>query len=237
MELKKDKRRPSLKERESTELPREKCERYGAAELTDAELLAILLRTGTREKDVLELSEELLHINPQFDGLVGLTRFSTEEFQQLSGIGRVKALELSVVGEISRRIWRRNIRQNTKQFQTAEAVVNFCKEDMRHLPQEVIHVLYLDQQMQLIRDYELSKGTCNSAAVSPRDIFIEALRIRAVCMILVHNHPSGLPNPSEEDIELTRELKKAGDWIGITLIDHIIIGDNCYYSCKEQGII
>ncbi|MGP1588871.1 MAG: RadC family protein [Oribacterium sp.] len=226
-----------LREHRQEELPRERCRLLGCAALTDGELLAILLRTGTREKSVLELSEELLHWNPEFDGLAGLIHYSAEELQSISGIGEVKAMELTVVGEISRRIWSRKIRKRTKRFRNAQDVMLFCKEDMRSLGYEEIRVLYLDNQMQLIREHAVSRGTCNHSALSPRDIFIEAFRLRAVCMVLVHNHPSGIPEPSEEDIALTRELEKAGDWIGITLVDHIIIGDNCYYSFKEQGII
>lgn len=237
MKAKDAKNKAAFKELPSDCLPRERCRVLGAEALTDAELLAIILRTGTRSKTVIELAGELLTLNSEFDGLAGLMHYSIDELRAVSGIGEVKALELSAVGEISRRIWRRTIRRRATSFHSAAEVMDFYKEDLRALQNEEIRVLYMDNQMQLIREFELSRGTCNQAAVSPRDIFIEAFRIRAVCMIMVHNHPSGIPYPSKEDRELTTELHRAGEWIGISLIDHIIIGDNCYYSFKEQGII
>lgn len=217
--------------------PREKCRMYGVKALTDQELLAILLRTGTRDKTVLALSEEILHINPLYDGLVGLAHVSEAEYRQIPGIGAVRAMELCAIGEISARIWKRRRRVSEIDFRDPDSVAGYLKEDMRHLDYETVHILYLDNHKRLIRDFVVSRGTCSQTALSPRDIFAEGIRISAVCMIMVHNHPSGDPEPSDEDVHFTRDLELAGRMVGINLIDHIIIGDNRYYSFRKQGLI
>ncbi len=217
--------------------PREKCRMYGVKALTDQELLAILLRTGTRDKTVLALSEEILHINPLYDGLVGLAHVSEAEYRQIPGIGAIRAMELCAIGEISARIWKRRRRVSEIDFRDPDSVASYLKEDMRHLDYETVHILYLDNHKRLIRDFVVSRGTCSQTALSPRDIFAEGIRISAVCMIMVHNHPSGDPEPSDEDVHFTRDLELAGRMVGINLIDHIIIGDNRYYSFRKQGLI
>ena len=217
--------------------PREKCRMYGVKALTDQELLAILLRTGTRDKTVLALSEEILHINPLYDGLVGLAHVSEAEYRQIPGIGAVRAMELCAIGEISARIWKRRRRVSEIDFRDPDSVAGYLKEDMRHLDYETVHILYMDNHKRLIRDFVVSRGTCSQTALSPRDIFAEGIRISAVCMIMVHNHPSGDPEPSDEDMHFTRDLELAGRMVGISLIDHIIIGDNRYYSFRKQGLI
>lgn len=217
--------------------PREKCRMYGVKALTDRELLAILLRTGTKDKSVLALSEEILHINPLYDGLVGLAHVSEAEYRQIPGIGSIRAMELCAIGEISARIWKRRRRVSEINFRDPDSVAGYLKEDMRHLEYETVHILYLDNHKRLIRDFTVSKGTCSQTALSPREIFAEGIRISAVCMIMVHNHPSGDPEPSDEDVRFTRDLELAGRMVGISLIDHIIIGDNQYYSFRKQGLI
>lgn len=219
------------------DMPYEKCMALGPGSLTDAELLAILLRTGTRHHSVLEVSEKVLSINPEFDGLVGMMHFTPAEYQQVEGIGRVKAIQLSVVGEIAHRIWQRAKRVKHTVFSRPEQVAEYYMEDLRYLDHEVVRVLYLDYQMQLIKDKLLSTGTCCRSAISSRDIFIEALNIRAACFIMVHNHPSGDPLPSDEDIQFTQELERAAALVGIRLIDHVVIGDNRYISFREQELI
>ncbi len=219
------------------EKPREKCRMHGVKALTDQELLAILLRTGSKDKTVLELSEAVLHINPLYDGLVGLAHVSEAEYRQIPGIGDIRAMELCAIGEISARIWKRRRRVSEIDFRDPDSVAGYLKEDMRHLEYETVHILYLDNHKRLIRDFVVSKGTCSQTALSPREIFAEGIRICAVCMIMVHNHPSGDPAPSDEDIHFTRDLELAGRMVGIHLIDHIIIGDNRYYSFRKQGLI
>ncbi len=217
--------------------PYEKCLAQGPGSLTDAELLAILLRTGTKQHSVLDVAERVLSMNAEFDGLVGLMHFMPAEYRGVEGIGEVKAIQLSVVGEIAHRIWQRAKRVKHTVFSQPEQVADYYMEDLRYLDHEVVRILYLDYQMQLLKDKLLSAGTCCRSAVSARDIFIEALGIRAACFIMVHNHPSGDPSPSDEDIQFTRELEQAGALVGIHLVDHVIIGDHRYISLREQEII
>lgn len=224
----------SIKELNRNERPCEKCMLLGPEALSDQELLAILLRTGTRESSVLELAEELLKLNPQYDGLVNLMHLDQKEFMKLHGIGPARAVQLCAVGEMARRIWQRERRRETLSFRNAEQVYLYYKEDLRYLDHEVIRVLFLDSHMQLIRESLISSGTCDHTAVSAREILKEGLRLSAVCMIMVHNHPSGDPTPSREDAEFTGNLRKGGAFIGITLLDHVVIGDNRYYSFKNQ---
>ena len=219
------------------DMPYEKCMKLGAEALSDTELLAILIRTGTQGSSVLKVAEEVLNMNPQYDGLVGMVHFGPDEYQKISGIGKVKAVQLSVVGEIARRIWNRKKRVRNMRFTDSAQVADYYMEDLRYLSHEVVRVLYLDHHMQLIMEKLVSAGTNCRSAVSSREIFIEALKISASCLIMVHNHPSGDPEPSGDDIQFTKELYKAGQIIGIGLVDHVVIGDNVYFSFREQGII
>ncbi len=219
------------------DMPHEKCMKYGPEALTDAELLAVLLRTGTKGNSVMEVSERVLNINPEYDGLVGMMHFGVNEYCSVTGIGEVKAVQLSVVGEIARRIWNRKKRVRCMRFTDSRQVADYYMEDLRYLDHEVVRVLYLDHHMQLVREKLLSEGTNSRSAVSSREIFIEALKISASCLIMVHNHPSGDPSPSDDDISFTNELYRAGQIIGIGLVDHVVIGDNVYFSFIEQGLI
>lgn len=226
-----------FKQLKPDERPDERCLMYGPSMLSDRELLSILLRTGTKDRSVLDVAEAVLTVNPEYDGLVGLMHHSISEYAKISGIGEKKAIQLSVVGEISRRIWNRSKRPALRSLNSAAAVYDYYKEDLRYLDHEEIFVMFLDNHMQLMKDFKVSQGTCSRSAVSARDILREGLRISAVGMILVHNHPSGNPEPSEDDVQFTSNLKFGGNLVGIVLIDHVVIGDNSYYSFKEQKII
>lgn len=141
------------------------------------------------------------------------------------------------IGELSRRIWNCKARETPVSFTHPEQIADYYMEDMRHLEQEEIRVMFLNTKQNLIRDLLVSKGTVNASVVTPREILIEGLRCLAVSMILVHNHPSGDPSPSESDILLTRRVQEAGNVIGISLLDHIIIGDKRSLSFRQQQII
>lgn len=223
-----------LKRNYST-LPREKAKQGGVSVLTDAELLALILRTGRKDANVLELSEEILQLRGECKGLTALMHFSMEELQGVSGIGGTKAIELLAIGEMARRIWNSRVREDLKSFRSPQDVLLYFKEDLRYLGHEEVRVLYLDTKAKLLKDCLLAKGSGCSASVSGREVFREALMLAASCMILVHNHPSGDPTPSKEDEHFTESVRRAGEYIGLPLVDHIIIGDNCYYSFKEQG--
>lgn len=228
--------RRKIKELPSGDRPYEKCAAHGPEALTDAELLAVMLRTGTRGENSLELAKRLL-TQCQPEGLLGLMHLSLPELMELRGIGRVKGIELLCVGELSRRIWKSVVRDNVPVFTDPARISSFYMEDMRHMEQEELHLMMLNTKNTLIRDSLIFRGTVNLSVASPREIFIEALRYHAVSVILIHNHPSGDPSPSREDQRMTAQIKEAGALLGIRLLDHIIIGNQTYFSFKERGIL
>lgn len=216
--------------------PYEKCIRYGVQALTNRELLAVLLRTGAKGRSVLELSEELLRLVPEREGFTGLRRLSLEELSRVRGIGRVKAAQLKCVLEIARRMAREEAGEGMT-FTEPESVAAYYMEDLRHEEQEVLLLLMLNQRGRLLREKYIFRGTVNASVISPREIFLEALSCRAVQIILLHNHPSGDPRPSQEDLNVTRQIARAGELLGIHLADHIIIGERSYVSLREKNYL
>ena len=198
--------------------PYEKCIRYGVQALTNRELLAVILRTGAKGKHVLDLAGELLNLVPEREGFTGIRRLSMTELSAVHGIGKVKAVQLKCILEIARRMAREEAGEGTA-----------------FREQEVLLVLMLNQRGRLLKETYLFQGTVNASVISPREIFLEALSARAVQIILLHNHPSGDPRPSREDLEVTRRVQEAGELIGITLTDHIIIGGHSYISFREKN--
>ena len=216
--------------------PYERCLKYGPQVLSDAELLAVILRSGSVGENSLELSSRLLSLGEKQQGLLGLLHMSIEELQMIRGIGSVKAVQLLCIGELSKRIAKANASKGIV-MGSPQTIANYYMEDMRHQSQEILQMMMLNTKSRLIAETIISKGTVNASLISPREIFLEALKHQAVYIILIHNHPSGDPTPSREDIFVTRKVKEAGNMIGIALMDHIIIGDHSYISLKERGII
>ncbi|MCD8338139.1 MAG: DNA repair protein RadC [Lachnospiraceae bacterium] len=217
------------------ERPYEKCLEKGAECLSDAELLSVILRTGSCGESALELSRRILRLNGERSGLLGIYHMSIADLTKVRGLGSVKAAQLKCIAELSRRISRSRFSEGVS-FQDPVAVAEYYMEDLRHLEQEVVILVMLNSKGRLIRDVRLSKGTVRSSMISPREIFIEAVRNQAVGIILLHNHPSGIPDPSEEDIRLTERVRLCGAMLGIELLDHIIIGDCQAVSMREQGV-
>ena len=216
--------------------PYEKCEAFGAAALSDAELIAVILRSGSRGKNSVRLSEELLCLRERKNGLLNLMYLSEKELLSLKGVGRVKALQICCIGELSRRIWKQEASRGLD-VRSAASVADYYMEDLRHLDYECIYLMLLDTRDNLQKSVCVSRGSIHGACISPREILSEALRYRACSFILVHNHPSGDPLPSKADRELTAHMEKAGLAIGIPLLDHVIIGDNRYFSFLEKGLL
>ena len=235
--MKNDTKRKKMKDFPAQERPYERCLAMGPEHLTDAELLAVIIRTGSREETSLELAQKILALNYPNGGILGLLHLSLPEFMKIKGIGRVKAIQLLCIGELSRRIWKQGAKAASPDFRDPQDVAVYCMEDMRHLEQEQVRAMFFDTKQKLIRVVTLAKGTVNASVISPREIFIEGLRCGAVSLILVHNHPSGDPSPSREDELLTRRVEEAGKIIGISLLDHVIIGDTTYISLRERGIL
>lgn len=224
-----------MKEIPDMERPYEKCLRHGTAGLSDAELLAVILRTGSRGENVVELSQRILY-HSGGNGILALHQFSVEQLMKIRGIGKVKAIQLSCISELSKRLSKAAAGESFS-FSSPDSIAEYYMEDMRHESQEVIKLIMVNSKGRLIGETNISRGTVNASVITPREIFIEALQRQAVCIILMHNHPSGDPAPSEEDLILTRRIKSAGLLIGIALLDHIIIGDNHYISLKEEKLL
>lgn len=219
------------------EMPYERFVRFGPENLTEAELLAIILRTGTKEVSAVELAEKVLALAkyPR-EGLLGLYDVSLEELMSINGIGMVKAIKLKCLTELSMRISCARAKQGIC-FTRSGMVADYYMEKLRHRNTECVLLLCLDSKGQLIGERKLSDGSVRMALISPREIFMEALNCKAVNIILLHNHPSGDPTPGESDFELTRNVRDVGEKLDIPLLDHIIIGDNRYTSFKELAYL
>lgn len=220
------------------ERPYEKCERFGAGSLTDVELLAVLLRTGTKGESVLDLSRKLLYPDRgiQNNGETHLQSWTKEELMKVHGIGKVKAIQILCLCELSKRLSKLSARSELD-FSKPDTIAEYYMEDMRHRNQEHIKLLMLNGRLRLLSESEISKGTINMSVISPREIFLEALQKGAVYIIVLHNHPSGDPTPSREDILITKRIRESGSMLGIELLDHIIIGDNCYVSFAQENLM
>lgn len=223
----------TVKELPISERPYEKLEKYGAAVLSDAELLAIIIRSGSRQDRSIDVAHKILMLNQR--GLAGIHHLTLKELQVIPGIGRVKAIQLKSLAELSTRI-SKTIALSKMQISSPSSVAGIYMEEMRHLQQEHLKIVLLDTKNNIISDSTISMGTVNASLINPREVFIHALKNSAVHMIILHNHPSGDPSPSKEDIAVTRRLIEAGELIGIKLLDHIVIGDGKYISLKEKGI-
>ena len=218
------------------EKPCEKMMELGAEFMSDAELLAIILRCGTRDMSAIDLSQLILNSHPQYKGLSGLNYLSFENLTALPGVGPSKACQVMAVTELSKRIASTAFK-NTLSFDNPESVASYFMEKTRYLTRERLYALYMNSNNSIVKEVLLSSGTVNSSLVSPREVFLEALKCDAVSIILIHNHPSGNPEPSIEDIAISKMIKKLGCELRVTLIDHIIIGDKQYVSLNEKGLL
>lgn len=212
--------------------PREKYARKGSTALTDAELLAILLRTGTASESAVDLSKRILHAcDNQLNRLEGLT---TQQLMEINGIGQAKAVTLQAAFELGRRIRAEKIEQG-QHINSAQDVLELMQKRIGHLPHEEFWVIYLNQSARILHIGQIGKGGLSATTVDIRLIFQEALLHQATALILCHNHPSGSVTPSHADELLTRNIKEAGDIFHIEVLDHIILHKNSYYSFNSEG--
>lgn len=218
------------------ERPYEKCLRHGAVSLSDTELLAVLLRTGVKGMDVLELAKQLLGPACGNEGILNIHSLTLEELKAMKGIGTVKAVQILCLSEFAKRLAKASAKEGLS-FTLPSTVAEYYMEEMRHQKQEEMKLLMLNTKSKLLGESNISKGTVNASLITPRELFIEALSRQAVSIILLHNHPSGDPTPSKADLLFTKRVQEAGDMIGIGLLDHIIIGDHCYLSFAEEKLL
>lgn len=208
----------------------------GPEALSDAELLAIILRNGSRNENACELANRILNMSGGNGRIIGLQNISFPELMDIDGIGKVKAMCIGCIIELSKRMHMQN-KQAVLNLNNPNSIADFFMEEVRHLEVENVILLLVDVKCNLIKYELLSKGTVNCSLISVRDIFISAIRCKASGIILIHNHPSGDPTPSSNDIEITKRIKEAGNMIEIPLFDHIIIGDRRFVSLKQNGCI
>ncbi|KAF0819376.1 MULTISPECIES: RadC family protein [unclassified Cytobacillus] len=222
-----------IKDFPQDERPRERFVQNGPQSLSNHELIAILLRTGTKDESVLQLANRLL---THFEGLRLLKDASLDEITAIKGIGAAKAIQVLAAVEIGRRISTLTY-DDRYIIRSPEDGANYVMHEMRFLSQEHFVCLYLNTKNQVLHKQTIFIGSLNASIVHPREVFKEAFRRSAASIICIHNHPSGDPTPSREDIEVTKRLAESGKIIGIDVLDHLIIGENKFVSLKEKGYL
>ena len=222
-----------MKDVPKSERPRERLLMYGESHLSNQEILAILIGSGTKNESVLELSNRLIM---HFEGLKLLSDATIEELTSIKGIGTAKGVIILAAIELGRRIQQYKPDERFT-VRSPEDGADYVMEDMRSLKQEHLVVMFLNTKNQIIHRQTIFVGSLNASIVHPREIYREAVRRSAASIICAHNHPSGDPSPSQEDIHVTRRLVEAGKIMGIEMLDHLVIGDNKFISLKEKGYL
>lgn len=222
-----------IKDIDIQERPRERLITLGANSLSEEELLAIIVGSGTQNYSALDLAKLIIY---KANGIRGLADITMSELVEIKGIKNTKATKIYAALELSRRISKAQGRHRYN-IDSPESVANIFMEELRYLKKEIVKLLLLDTKGGIVGDITLSEGSLNSSVVHPREVFREAVIRSANKIILIHNHPSGDSNPSEQDIRLTERVSEAGKIMGIELIDHIIIGDGEYSSLKRLGFL
>ena len=225
-----------LKDLPINERPMEKFLEYGPASLSDAELLALVIRVGSKDKHVVELMNMVLSKAGEGAGLTELNNMSVDELQHVPGIGQVKAVQLKCIVELAIRLAKQEKKHKVR-FNQPRSVADYYMQEFRFKDREELLLIMLDTKGKLLKDAIISSGTINYSILEPREVFVTAFQYHAVQIILLHNHPSGDPTPSKEDLISTKRIKEAGEIVGIELIDHIIIGDNRYISMSERNLL
>lgn len=226
-----------LKDQPASERPRERLAQHGPDALSHAELVAILLRTGLKGANAVDMGKELL---AKFGSLQALARASLEDLQTIKGIGRDKAVTLAAAFALARKM-AKELRREAPVLDTPDAVANLMREDGRLRNVETFHILLLNTRRRLIDVVKISDGTLDTILVHPRDVFKPAIAANAAAVVLLHNHPSGEATPSEADIKVTRDLIRAGQLLKIEVLDHVILGratqerPKDYMSLRELG--
>lgn len=237
----KEKKHLTMQDLPADDRPSEKLMHQGAAALSDAELMAVIIRSGSRHETALSLAQRLLNTlgdgANSFSGLKALRDSSIEELTAFPGIGRVKAAQLKAAMELGSRVNRNGRLTNRRQIRCPEDILDCLAPEMAVLPREELRAVLLDARNRVIRVCQIGQGGLTGAVIHPRDLFREAVKANAASLILVHNHPSGDASPSDEDIETTRRMAKMGEMMGIQVIDHLVIASSGSTSLREQGLL
>ena len=225
--------KPTIKEWTADEQPRERLEKKGPRELRDAELLAILLRSGTREANAIEISQQLLR---EFGSLTKLSNADLGSLTKIHGIGLTKAVTLLAAFELGKRIESHDFDPKESITEPGKVAEHFIPL-LRDLKQEQFHVIFLNTANQMVHEEMISQGGLNASVVTPREVFRQAIVHQAAGVILVHNHPSGNPEPSREDVALTKSFVAAGELLHVRVHDHLIIAGNTYTSLQQRRLM
>ncbi len=221
----------TMKNLPESERPYEKFEKYGMESLSDAELLAIIIKSGTTKENSVDIARNILQGN--HNNLLNLYDLSYHDLMKYPGIGSIKAIQLKSIAELSKRISRTRSGYDLR-LDNPASIADYYMETLRHRKEEVLICAFFDSKCHFIGDSVISKGSVNFAYVSPRDIFRHVLDYEAVQFVMLHNHPSGDPTPSNDDVQITYRIHKGAQILELNMIDHIIIGDNRYYSFHEN---
>jgi len=228
-----EERRLTIKDMPVEERPRERLLALGAEKVSNAELLAVILRTGTLKDTALDLAQMVL---ARAGNLREMPYLAVEELMEIRGIGPAKAVQVKAALELGRRMVVASRGYNVD-ITSPEDVFNYMMEEMRYLEQEEFRIILLNIKNKVLGVETIFRGGLNSSIVHPREIFRLALRRSAASLILLHNHPSGDPTPSAEDISVTRRLVEAGEVMGVNILDHIVMGEGRFLSFREKGLI
>ncbi len=222
-----------IKDLPLSERPYEKLEIYGAESLSNAELLAIIIKTGTRDKSAVSIAQQILALNGEKENLRFMQDISLNEFMSIKGIGKVKAIQLKAICELTKRI-SRPINTKRRIIKSAKDVAELLMPELQSEKREIVKLLILNNKNAILKITDISLGGANFAYIEPRDVLAEAIKLQAPRIILVHNHPSGDASPSQGDYKVTDRIYEAAELMGIELLDHIVIGDDNYRSLLSK---
>ena len=225
----------SIKNWPEDERPRERLIKYGGDKLSDAHLLGILIGSGNRatKQNAVDLSRDLLKM---FDGFNKIDQASIAELCKVKGIGFAKAAQIKAALEVGKRMSSQSSGKQEK-METSQCFVERYTPFMKNLKKEIVKLVLLNPKLFVIKDLTISEGSLNASILHPREVMIQAIKESAASFAVIHNHPSGDPSPSQQDVEITDRLNKTGQIIGIKMVDHIIIGDNKYFSFSDEGLL
>lgn len=223
----------TIKELPADERPRERLVKYGADALSNAELLAIILRVGTQEYSAIGLAEHMLS---RFGGLKGIAGASVEDLSRIKGLGTAKAAQIKAMVELGRRL-AASVGHSRPTIRSPQDAAELLMPELRDEPQEHFKAVLLNNKNEVLKTRTISIGSLEASIVTPRELFREAISANSASVIIAHNHPSGDPTPSQEDINVSKRLHQAGQLVGIDVLDHLVIGDGRWVSLKERDLM
>ncbi len=223
----------TIKDLPADERPRERLVRYGAEALSNAELLAIILRVGTQEYSAIGLAEHMLS---RFNGLKGIATSSVEDLSRIKGLGIAKAAQIKAMAELGKRL-AASVGHSRPTIRSPQDAADLVMPELRDEPQEHFKGIFLNSKNEVLKIRTITIGSLDASMIAPRELFRDAISTNSASVIIAHNHPSGDPTPSQEDITVSKRLSEAGKVVGIEVLDHLVIGEGRWVSLKERGLM